>query len=108
MKIYTGYMMYEKEEDWPDVGEIFVCLDVQNRLGPQTWLIGVQGDGTSQGDTVQICLFWEVYTAVKVAQFLNDDKDLLIKHIKRVNSKYGISDADDKMLKTIITHLEAA
>jgi len=61
VKIYDGYLIeeYVKEQDWPDIGEVYMALDLQNRLGPQTWLVAIMGDGTSQGDTVQLGLFWK-------------------------------------------------
>ena len=56
MKIYDGYLIeeYVNEFNWPEIGEVYIALDLQNRLGPQTWLVAIMGDGTSQGDTTQL------------------------------------------------------
>ena len=69
MKLYDGYLIseYVKEGDYPEIGEVFVCLDIQNRLGPQTWLVAVMGDGTCQADTTQLGLFWKQGLAINMA-----------------------------------------
>jgi len=90
MKTYTGYLLtdYVPENDWPEAGEIYVALDLQNRLGPQTWLVAVMGDGTCQGDTVQLGLFWEVGIAVYFALMLNRNPDVLKRHLEGVEEYY--------------------
>ena len=88
MKIYTGYLMYEKEGDYPEVGEIYLALDPQNRLGPQTWLVSVMGDGTSEGDTVQLGLFWRAGIATEFLLLLNRRPGILAAHLKRVDEYY--------------------
>jgi len=61
MKFYDGYLTteYVDQWDWPSPGEVYIALDLQNRLGPSTWLVGLMGNGTHQGDTVQLGLFWQ-------------------------------------------------
>ena len=73
MKIFTGYLIpeYVSEDEWPDIGELFLSLDLQNRLGPQTWIVAIQGDGTSQKDSVQLGLFWSVRIATEFIIMLN-------------------------------------
>jgi hypothetical protein len=75
MKIFNGYLTetYVKEHDWPAMGEIFVGLDQQNRLGPQTWLVAIQGDGTLQGDTQLLGLFWKQNLAIRFAGDITDN-----------------------------------
>jgi len=63
---YVNYLDSEedvKERDWPETGEIYIALDPQNRLGVQTWLVARMGDGTLQGDTIQLGLFWKIENA---------------------------------------------
>ena len=90
MKTFNGYLIpeYVQEDDWPDIGEIFVALDQQNRLGPETWLVAVQGDGTAQGDTVQLGLFWWKQVAIKFVETIENDDTFLQSHLKRVDQYY--------------------
>lgn len=70
MKTYDGYLRneYVDEQNWPEIGEIYIALDPQNRLGPQTWVVAIMGDGTSQGDTTQLGLFWKKENALIFAE----------------------------------------
>lgn len=79
MKVYTGYLIkeYVQEDDWPEIGEVYVSLDIQNSLGPQTWLVAIMGDGTCQGDTTRLGLFWRAGCAVDFALFLERNPDVL-------------------------------
>lgn len=90
MKIFNGYLIpeYVKEDDWPDIGEIFVSLDQQNRLGSETWLVAIQGDGTAQEDNLLLGLFWWEQVAVKFAEIIKDDDSFLQAHLKRVDEYY--------------------
>ena len=74
MKVYDGYLIeeYVKEEDWPDINEVYVALDIQNTLGGQTWLVAVMGDGTSQGDSVRLGLFWKHEYALHFASLYEE------------------------------------
>jgi len=57
---------------WPPAGAIHVCLDPQKRLGPETWSVSIMGDGTLEGDTVQMGLFWSKANALLFAKALNN------------------------------------
>jgi len=88
MKIITGYLLpdYVKEDEWPDKGELYVSLDIQNRLGPQTWLVAIAGDGLSQEDAIELGLFWRVGIAVDFLLTLEHNPEVLkrcLKHAKK-------------------------
>ena len=90
MKIFTGYLIpeYVSEDEWPDIGELFMSLDLQNRLGSQTWLVAIEGDGTLQEDTVQIGLFWSVGIATDFILMLENNPEVLARHLKSVKNYY--------------------
>ena len=72
MKIYgTAYQNIPNKE-LPAVGEIYVCLDPQHRLGKRTWVVAEMGDGTLKGDTIQLGLFWEKGDALGFAKLKED------------------------------------
>lgn len=50
-------------EDLPNPGQLYICLDPQKRLGEKTWSVSLMGNGTSEGDTVQLGLFWRIENA---------------------------------------------
>lgn len=51
------------KRELPQIGQLYICLDSQKRLGPETWSVSIMGDGTLQGDTVQLGLFWRIENA---------------------------------------------
>jgi len=63
MKVFDGFA----PQDDLEPGDVAVALDPQERLGERTWLVFIQGDGTLEGDTVQLGLFWERSHAVMFA-----------------------------------------
>lgn len=71
--VYNIYWHEIQEQDWPEPGMIYVCLDPQNRLGKETWSVSIMGDGTAEGDTVQQGLFWDKNNAVLFAEVLEDE-----------------------------------
>ena len=90
MKIFTGYLIteYVPEDEWPDVGELYMALDQQNRLGPQTWLVAVQGEGTMQEDSVRIGLFWRAGIATDFIVMLDRNPDIVERHLEKVGNYY--------------------
>ena len=76
----SDYMVFDKKwneidpQDWPEVGEIYICLDPQKRLGEETWIVSIMGDGTSEGDTVELGLFWKIEHAKLFADALTSTK----------------------------------
>jgi len=69
MKIFEHHWTKKvPREQWPQPGEIYICLDPQQQLGPETWLVSCMGDGTLKGDTVQLGLFWKKELAVEFAK----------------------------------------
>ena len=60
------------EQDEPQSGMVYVCLDEQDRLGKEkTWSVSIMGDGTAEGDTVPQGLFWQKDNAVLFAEELD-------------------------------------
>jgi len=102
MKIYDGYLIteYVKPEDWPEPAEIFISLDIQNRLGPQTWLVAIMGNGTCQDDTVQKALFWEFGDAFLFADRMEKgiewitNKEQIKEVISKIEDAAGVIDGD--------------
>lgn len=88
MRTYDGYLIeeYVNEFDWPEIGEIYIALDLQNRLGPQTWLVAIMGDGTSQGDAIQLGLFWKYEYALHFARLYEE----VISHDIRIAANKSI------------------
>jgi len=72
MKVYTDCLVHEyvKAEDFPKAGELFVAIDPQLRCGKETFVVGIMGDGTLEGDTTQYGLFWKREMAVLFAEAL--------------------------------------
>ncbi|MHB1419527.1 MAG: hypothetical protein ACYCX4_08025 [Bacillota bacterium] len=66
--IYDSYWQDIQEQDWPEPGTVYVCLDPQKRLGDRTWSVSVMGDGTAEGDTVLLGLFWQQENAAMFAE----------------------------------------
>ena len=69
--IYDEYWQEIQEQDWPEPGMVYVCLDPQKRLGEKTWSVSIMGNGTLEGDTVQQGLFWQRDNAVLFAETLD-------------------------------------
>ena len=67
-------LVYDKEwqdiptQDWPPAGAVFVCRDPQRRTAPECWNVAIMGNGTLEGDTVQLGLFWHREDAVLFAE----------------------------------------
>ena len=74
MKFYDGHLIeeYVDEADWPEIGEVFICLDPQHRLGTDTWVVALQGDGTLIGDSTQLGLFWKKEYALHFARLYEE------------------------------------
>lgn len=70
VKIYDVKWNEIPKNDWPEVGQIYVCLDPQNTLGNDTWSVSIMGDGSLTGDTVRQGLFWNKDNAVLFAYAL--------------------------------------
>lgn len=68
MKVYDKPWNEIARKDWPMVGEAYVCLDPQKTLGEETWSVSILGDGSLNGDTLQLGLFWGKETAIFVAE----------------------------------------
>lgn len=64
MRIYDKLWQAIKQEDWPKAGEIFICLDPQKRLGPQTWTVSEFHNHDTEIDVVGRGLFWKKDDAV--------------------------------------------
>ena len=74
MKTYTGYLQYEAPKDYPKIGEVFVALDINNSLGPQTWVLAIMGDSVTQDDCKEIGFFKKVGFAVNFGSLAERDK----------------------------------
>jgi len=78
MKKNNTILIYDKkwheipEQDHPEYGMVYICLDEQDRLGKETWLVSIMGDDTAEGDTTRQGLFWEKDNAVLFAETLID------------------------------------
>ena len=57
--IYGCYWHEIQEQDRPENGELFMCLDSCKNIGEDTWMVAQMGDGTLSGDLVRLGLFWE-------------------------------------------------
>ena len=55
-------------QDWPPAGAVYVCEDCQHRCGSESWVVSIMGDGTLEGDTVQLGIFWRKENAVLFAE----------------------------------------
>ena len=71
VKVYYKYWHDIAREHWPEAGQIFICQDEGDTLGPSTWSVAIQGDGTLEGDTVNLGLFWELEEALTYATAKN-------------------------------------
>lgn len=75
IRIYDGKWQYIPKEQWPTPGEIYVCQDPQDTLGEETWVVAAMGDGTAEGDTVNLGMFWDKGIAVDVAEMISSEVD---------------------------------
>ena len=66
--VYKKYWHEIQQQDWPESGTTYVCLDSQKRLGEKTWSVSIMGDGTASGDTIHLGLFWSKDIAVLFAE----------------------------------------
>ncbi len=62
-----------EQKNWPKPGQIFVCKDPQERLGPDTWAVAKmklphEHDLTNRG------LFWQQKDAIIFANALNEQE----------------------------------
>lgn len=69
-RFYACYWNEIEKKDWPKPGEVYICKDTQKRLGSETWIVSIMGDGTFEGDTVQQGIFWRMVNAEIFAQAL--------------------------------------
>lgn len=68
VKLYECTWQQIDQKDWPEVGQIYVTQDSHKRLGDITWVVARMGDGTLEGDTIQLGLFWELPLALFCAR----------------------------------------
>ncbi|MFA5376621.1 MAG: hypothetical protein WC455_12815 [Dehalococcoidia bacterium] len=75
MKIYNQLWQDIDRAHWPKQGEIFVCLDPQQRLGEATWQVAEfwQQDeygtmGLDHCDIIGRGLFWKREDAIRFAE----------------------------------------
>ena len=68
MRIYEKLWNEIEEKDWPDIDEIYICLDPQKTLGLGTFSVSRMGNGTLEGDTVELGLFWQKNHAMLFAE----------------------------------------
>ena len=84
MKIYEKLWQDIPRVNWPHQGEIFICLDPQERLGPETWSVSQfwEQDGTKDIEHCDIIgrgLFWTKSDAILFAGILERVKTKEVK-----------------------------
>jgi len=67
-KVYDRLLQQTDERDWPQAGDVYVAPDGQQRCGPGSWVVAVMGDGTFEGDTEQLGIFWHKGNAMLFAR----------------------------------------
>ncbi len=77
MRTLIYYRMWGQieEQDYPEVGNIFTCLDPYERLGERTWIVMRKEKGH---EATLLGVFWEEKDAVIFAQaraYLDLDRD---------------------------------
>jgi len=66
-KLYSKLWNEIDRREWPQPGDIYICLDPQKRLGERTWSVGIMGDGSMPQDNISLGLFWRIELAQRFA-----------------------------------------
>jgi len=71
MKIYKTMWHEIAKKDWPKYNEVFLCKDSQQRLGENTWFVGIMGPSNKiEDDLMGFGLFWHREWALEFAAAL--------------------------------------